>query len=142
MTPEPQITIDLPENIPAGRKHANHLPRFDKNKALKLRTQHNLSYQQIGDLEGVSRQAVWQRIKNLEPTQETETFKKHRHDIFAKLQCDILNTLDIDDIKAGSMLQRVTAAGILYDKERLETGKSSTNISILIGEIEALQKGE
>ncbi len=69
----------------------------------------------------------------------TESFRKHRAEILAGLQSKILESVDLEDIKEASLLQRVTAAGILYDKERLETGKSTANLGVLIAQIESLQ---
>ena len=43
----------------------------------------------------------------------------------------MLNSLSEDDVKSASLLQRMTALGILYDKERLERGQSSVNISVV-----------
>lgn len=51
-----------------------------------------------------------------------ESYKTHRAEILAGLQDKILQTVNLADIKEASVLQRVTAAGILYDKERLERG--------------------
>jgi len=73
--------------------------------------------------------------------QDTEGYKRGRANVLAGLQHKILSTITDTDIKTASLLQRVTAAGILYDKERLETGKSTGNISLLIGQIEELQRG-
>jgi hypothetical protein len=38
----------------------------------------------------------------------------------------------MDDIKAASLLQRVTSVGILTDKERLERGQNDSNIKPMI----------
>jgi hypothetical protein len=56
-----------------------------------------------------------------------EAYKANRGDILAGIQERIIHTLTDADIKKASMLQRVTAAGILYDKERLERGQSTSN---------------
>ena len=63
--------------------------------------------------------------------------------MFAATQSRILNNLTDDDIKKGSMLQKATAVGILYDKERLERGQSTENVATFhadIAEIRAMRK--
>jgi hypothetical protein len=71
-----------------------------------------------------------------------DQFRKQRAEIFQGLQDKILSSVTDVDIKDASILQRVTAAGILYDKERLETGKSSANVAVLISQIEAMQRSD
>jgi hypothetical protein len=78
---------------------------------------------------------------NIEQNQVDE-YRKHRADILAGLQHKILSSLTEGDIKDASALQRVTAAGILYDKERLETGKTTANIGTLIARIQDIQREE
>jgi len=51
--------------------------------------------------------------------------------VFAVVGDGLLNSLSEDDVKSASLLQRMTALGILYDKERLERGQSSVNISVV-----------
>jgi hypothetical protein len=113
--------------------------KVDAATALKLRVDNQLTYTQIANIQGVSKQAIHKSIAHLLPTEDTKTYKERRADVFAKLQLDILSTIDSAAIKDSSLLQRVTSASILYDKERLETGKSSANIAVLIGKIEAMQ---
>lgn len=70
-------------------------------------------------------------------------YKKNRAEVFAATQSRILNNLTDDDIKKGSMLQKATAVGILYDKERLERGQSTENVQSFhadIAEIRAMRK--
>lgn len=71
-----------------------------------------------------------------------ESFKNNRAEIFAGLQEKILKTINEDAIKDASVLQRITSAGILYDKERLERGQSTQNISALIGMIHEIRQDD
>ncbi|MBM2835189.1 MAG: hypothetical protein HW406_2350, partial [Candidatus Brocadiaceae bacterium] len=54
----------------------------------------------------------------------------------------LLNSIDSDAIKGMQPYQRIVGASIMYDKERLEQGKSTGNINILEVSvtIEELQK--
>ena len=54
---------------------------------------------------------------------QIEEYKDKRADIFAGIQSEILKTVKASDIKGASLLQRITAAGILFDKEKMERGQ-------------------
>jgi predicted DNA-binding protein YlxM (UPF0122 family) len=99
-----------------------------------------LSYAEIGKMAGVSKQAVHQRLAPYRDAIENlPAFKEHRADLFAVQQSRLLNSLTDADIKRMAPASRVVSAGILYDKERLESGKSTTNQAIIcrwIGENE------
>ena len=102
-----------------------------------------LSYTEIAKLTGCSRQNVQQRLETVEYNKEDiENFKKHRGDVFAFLQSKLINSIDSDAIKRMQPYQRIIGASIMYDKERLEQGKSTGNINILevSATIEELQR--
>lgn len=69
----------------------------------------------------------------------TEDFKSRRADVFAGLQERILKALTDEAIKKTPAIQLVTAASILYDKERLERGQSTDNQSVIVTHIRDLQ---
>jgi len=105
----------------------------DISSALDLKLNHNLSYKQIGQIQGVSAQAIHQRIKDLLPTDSTELYKKHRSDIIANTQLKVIeafNSLDEDETKDLVKRRGMVDFGILYDKERIERGLSTANIDI------------
>ena len=70
----------------------------------------------------------------------TEDYKSRRADVFAGLQERILRSITDEAIKKTPAIQLVTAASILYDKERLERGESTSNVSVLVGAIKELQQ--
>lgn len=97
---------------------------------LELRDK-KLTLEQIGKIVGCTKQTVSQRLRDYQPTfDKIERFKKHRADFLTHKQAEILGSLTDRDIKDASLLQRTTAFGILYDKERLERNQSTENISI------------
>ena len=56
----------------------------------------------------------------------------------------LLSAISDTDIKKASLRDKVIAAGILFDKERLERGQSTSNVSVLFQvaeEAEKLQHG-
>ena len=106
---------------------------------LELRSK-GLSCQQVADLLGCSKTNV---VKRLGPFREElatlPIFKKNKADVLEVIQAKILNSFTESDIKEMKGRDRVVAAGILYDKVRLETGQSTTNQAIIcrwIGENE------
>lgn len=96
---------------------------------------------EIAQLVGCSKQNV---NKQLQPyrddVRQLDTFKTVRADVFAALGRQLLHSLTPSDIKGMSAAQRITCSAILYDKERLERGKSTANISYqqITNDIEAL----
>jgi hypothetical protein len=91
----------------------------------------------------IPNQTVHHALKRygIEPNR-LDSYKKHRADILAGMQDKILNSVTDDDIKGMPVGQRIMSYGILYDKERLETGKSSVNIAQLVAHVEDLQRIE
>ncbi len=62
---------------------------------------------------------------------EMKVFRLNRSDILSGLQKELLS-LTIEDIKKMTAGSRITAAAILYDKERLESNLSTSNIGMSI----------
>ncbi len=102
----------------------------DVNQALDLKYNHHLSYKAIAAIQGVTPQAIHQKIKDLLPIPETQVYQDHRADILSNLQLKLLYNLDDEKIKAMGGRDIVVSAGILYDKERLERGQSTQNVEI------------
>jgi hypothetical protein len=62
--------------------------------------------------------------------EKIETYRKNRADIFAGLQDRIFSKLTDVALEKTPAIQLVTAASILYDKERLERGQANQITSI------------
>lgn len=109
----------------------------DKSSALNLRLNKQLSYADIAAIQHVSPQAIHKALKPLMPGPEVRTFQDHRADILSGLQIKLLNQIDPQRLKKISVRDAVVSAAVLYDKERLERGQSTSNhaISILIERI-------
>ena len=63
--------------------------------------------------------------------QEVEDYRTHRSDVLAGLQHRLIKSVTDDDIKKAPLGSRVLAAAQLYDKERLETGKTTGNLAVV-----------
>ena len=90
-----------------------------------------LSYSEIAKLANCSKQNVHERLQNIKYSPSSnDNFRKHRGDVLSFIQSRLLNTLDDSALQEMSPYQRIIAMGILFDKERLERGESSSNVSI------------
>lgn len=134
-----QHTDKTPPQKPLKQPKTRVDNRVDIKQALKLKT-NGASYREIGQVQGVSAQAVHNAIAHLLPTELTKVYKEQRADILAHLQLQMLKSIDTPDIKKAPMGSRVLAACQLYDKERIERGLSTSNHAIIHADIEALRK--
>ena len=107
-----------------------HIKGIGIETMLELRDK-NLNHGQIAQLLGCDRSNVSRRLAKYKPTLEKiDRYKKHRADIYANLQTELLSGVTPDKIKDSSATQLITGAAILYDKERLERGQSTQNMSV------------
>ena len=103
--------------------------KIDVDKAIQLRCK-GLSYADIAKHFDVTGESVRERIGGLVNTDfDLEAFKKNRADILSGKQLELLKSLTEDDIKKASPYQKVGMFSLLYDKERLERGESTSNIA-------------
>lgn len=71
--------------------------------------------------------------------EQVDKYKNCRADILAGLQERLLSSITDADVQKTPAIQRITGAAILYDKERLERGQSTDNVSVLVAGIRDLQ---
>jgi hypothetical protein len=122
-------------------------PKAPKGKAQLIRDikdRHpELSNVQIGKLTDTTAANVCMVLQRYGIVhQEIQDYKSNRADILAGLQHRILTSISEDDLKKAPIQVKLMGYGILYDKERLERGQSTHNlssISLIIQEIEAKQ---
>jgi transposase len=111
--------------------------RIDVAKALKLRVQGN-TYEEIAAVFGVTKSAVHQALNKLEhlldgvQQGEVTAYSEERRNILSIAEARLLRSmLDEDAIQKAPLASRTMAFGVLYDKRRLEEGKSTENVSVL-----------
>jgi len=123
-------------------------PSVDTGKLLELRRVQGLTYEEIGHVVGLAPSGVYERLKRLEsilPEQnEVEIYRSRRADVLSGLQAGLVARVadclsDETERAKISPYQAVGMFGILYDKERLETGKSTSNIATLTKIVESAQ---
>lgn len=126
---------------PAPRSAApgNLKVKTPTKKLLELRRR-GLSHQEIGTLTGLTKQSVWERLKGTGLDDlDLAGFRERRLDLLDSQQAMLLASIDQEIIEKASLLQRVTALGILYDKARLERGLSTANLAVDMS-LEMLQR--
>jgi len=120
--------------------------QLDKQRALE-QAERGLTPQEIADSQGVHRTTVWRFLEASKPElQALHDFKTNRADVFAKLQAQaidlqfkIIASFEKDGVldaltpsqKSGLLGSLNAVAGTIYDKERLERGQSTENVSLL-----------
>ena len=115
------------------RKIADLTPVWDTGKAIQLKIQ-GLSYMDIAKYYNIPKATIQQRLKPYfgKDSINIPAFKTHRADLFAGQQARVLQSISDADIKKASLRDKVISAGVLYDKERLERGESTENVSVSI----------
>ncbi|HEY3489918.1 MAG TPA: hypothetical protein VGK27_07335 [Candidatus Deferrimicrobiaceae bacterium] len=117
------IIYEKPNNSPKG---------LDLDTAIGYREK-GLSYAEIGKIMGASKQSIHELlVRNGIDLGTVASFRSNRGAILAAKQKMLLDNLTDADIKKMAPRDRVLGFGILFDKERLETGKSTANLSGLM----------
>lgn len=86
----------------------------------------NLSNSQIAKLLNCNPSNITHRIKDIDITKQ---YINNRSLVFAYHQHKIISSITPDDIKKANLRDKIISAGVLYDKERLESGLSTQNIA-------------
>ena len=109
---------------------------IDLLEVYRLKTQHHLTFEQIGDLQGCTKQGAhkaFQRfVSELLPTDQLKTFEEAKPQLMSAVQQKLLATVgDEEKIAKMSVRDAAVAFGIIFDKQRLATNQSTSNISLL-----------
>lgn len=136
----PEGTETLPEDKPAlprsggrGRHSKSEDVERYRNIIELARNEPKLSRRELSRQLGCSRNTVDKALAIYANSKEDiELFRKRRADIFAEKQRTILNTLTGKKIEAMNPRDAIVGMGILYDKERLEMGESTSNVASLV----------
>ena len=131
------------EIVPRTRTYRPRKLKPDRVLELK---KNGLTNAEIAKSMGVVPSAVWRFLQtNSEEIKAVEAYKSGRADVLAKVQGMALDVqtrilASIDDgvlesltpsQKSGMLLSINTVYGTLYDKERLELGKSTQNVGLI-----------
>ena len=120
--------------------------KVDKSKALKLRLENKLTYQEIADTMQVTKQAVHTALHKLIPIKtEVDEFRNNHADILTSVQAKMLlayDSLDYDEQKEMVKRRGLVDMGIAFDKMRVLQGMSTDNIAVTVQAIQAIQDME
>ena len=117
--------------------------KIDLQKAIELRLK-GVTYQDIADLFRCSKAAVIQRLKPYVATTDidTELYIKNRAGILANKQVSVLAELTPEKLEKSSAKDLAVTFGVLYDKERLERGQSTSNQSMFFQIVEEASRAD
>ncbi len=108
----------------------------DVSAALDLRLNHGLTYEEIGKIQGVSKQTIHAALKPLLPEpDEVASFLEYRADILATAQIKMLKTwngMTPEEQKELVQKRGMVDYGILHDKEFQARGLSDNNTRPMI----------
>ena len=108
--------------------------KLDLSQCLKGRYHHKLTLQAIADKYGASKQAVMERINKFEALlgdrNELASFKDLEADIQSAIKKRYSSELLTVDLSKTSPKDLAMVYGITYDKNRLQTGQSTSNQSV------------
>ena len=120
---------------------ANYNGKLDLERVAELRIKNGLSHREIGKVLDVDPATVCRALKRIgldgDGSNHLKTYKAHRAEILASQQLRILESLTDEKLSKASARDLAIVFGTLYDKERLERGKSTQNTSVFQHVIEA-----
>jgi hypothetical protein len=121
--------------------HNGNPRKIDLKKAIDMRLK-GITLDDIAKYFGCTKQSVHERLKPYVDSEDIdlELWKEKRADILAGKQATALSLLTPDDIKKASAKDKSLIFAILYDKERLERGQSTSNVSVLFRVAEEAEK--
>jgi len=128
-----------------GQSNQRKARKINRKKVLDLHAK-GLSTEEIARHQGVAPSTVWRFLQQTEPERQAlEQFKTCRADVLARIQAKsldaqerILDTLDDGMVaaltpsqKSGLLMSLNAQSGTVFDKERLERGQSTQNVSLI-----------
>ena len=119
--------------------------KLDVLEAYRLRTLSKLTYTQIGELQGVHpttvSRALESFIQSLPDREQLQSYEAAKGDLLNATSQRLLASLaDPEVLAKASLRDRAVTFGVIFDKHRLQTAQSTSNISVLsrmIGQADA-----
>ena len=145
-----ETLVNLPKQ---GVRACRGRPIVDVGRALKLRIERGLTYEEIGKCLGVSTQAIQSRLALFRPyisdPDTARAFAQHKSSLLTVVEQEITaQMLDAKVLKKASLNNLAYSLQNIHNINRLEQGKSTENLNIrsqvgyIAGEIERLQAKE
>jgi len=123
------LTVIDAETLSALSQVVNTQPKYIPIELIiDLRKKH-LSASQIAKIVGCSKPNIVQRLHRACLSLDlTDRYRKNRAEVLGNLQRRISQSITDADLTKAGLRDKVISMGVLYDKERLETGQSTQNI--------------
>ena len=103
--------------------------KVDKRRAAEL-VSGGLTLREVGKIMDCSKVSIHKAVKGLlMPKEALDEFNNSKADIIASKEAQILLNLTTEDIQKASAYQKAGMFALLYDKERLERGQSTSNVA-------------
>jgi len=128
--PIPTNTED--DRIPDPIEKYNH--KLDISKAITLRLKNGLTYKEIGDILGCSKQAVWERLKNftklLEDPASISAYEDNKSKLFSAAELKLLTEiLDPAKLEKASINNVAYAFSQVAREGHLARGEATSNVN-------------
>lgn len=110
--------------------------KIDVSVALKLRLVNKLSYEEIGEKFGATKQSVHAAIRRFEQIigsqpEELEAYRQRKADLLEAAELQILEKItDPETLQKASLNNAAYTFAQLHNAGRLERGKSTANVDI------------
>jgi predicted DNA-binding protein YlxM (UPF0122 family) len=127
-----QTLEQVDRTIDKAQKHKGYV---NVSEALKLRLKHNLSYEELGERYGVTKQAVHQALRKfsiiIDRPESIGDFNAVRSDVLTAVEFKLIESLlDQEKHKDASLNNVAYAYQTIFHANRLEKGESTNNISL------------
>jgi predicted DNA-binding protein (UPF0251 family) len=127
---------------PAEQNQVTYRPPFDTGKALKLRLQNNMSYDNIAKQMDCSKHTVWKHIRPFITLMKQHTaltaFEENRAKLLSAAELQLLGKLVTPGrLKAASVNNIAYALSQVHSMRRLEEDKSTSNNAVIYMDNEA-----
>lgn len=117
------------DNVDNRNDKGEIVQAFDYEQAYRMRSD-GQSYEEIAEFFDVQVKTVKQHLWGKFPEDKAiDAYKKNLPNELMKKQKVILESITVESIAAAPLKDKAMAFGILFDKTRLEEGKSTENIA-------------
>lgn len=128
---EDDYKTDIEEDDSTCPNNKRRIP-INMNRILKL-IEKGKTEAEVAKIIGCREVTIKRKIKSyLALKDKVQDFSSRRAETFANIQRMCADSIDFDEIKALKVPQRMWVMAVAYDKERLESNKSTNNIAVNI----------
>ena len=122
------VNSPVPVKILRKGKLRDRKRGFGQAASRALKAKGPKSVKEIAEELGVQPNTVSKALAPLLPSVDSVFYAAHRAEILTKLECMILSSITMEDIRKAGLGSRVLAYCQLFDKRRLEIGQSTSNV--------------